>query len=530
MGKIWCNEAFRARAEGTAVGQITAVLGIDIGTSGTKVVAVNASGTVIGSYTSGYNMHVPRALFAEQQPDDWWQATILAVRGVMAKLLDSGLQVAVEGISFSGQMHGLVPLDQHGQVIRPSIIWCDLRSVEQAARLEREVGRAQIIAWTQNPPLPNFTITKLLWMRDHEPDLYRRIGTVLLPKDYVRLQMTGQPAMDLSDASGTLLLDVANRCWSTDMCHAAGIPLAWLPRLVEASEVAGRLTPEAARLLGLAEGTPVVAGAADQAAGAVGLGISDPGEIAAVFGTSGVVLAATERPLRDPLGRLHTFCHALPDKWYVMGVTQAAGGSLQWYRRRFAQAQEAVAQASGRDVYELLMEEAQAAPPGADGVMFLPYLLGERTPHLDPQATGAWLGLRFHHEPQHLVRAVLEGVAYSLRDCYLAMREVGIEATAWRAAGGGANGRVWMDIFASVLDDPITVLKGAQGPAYGAAILAAQGVQLLAANEAKRWLADGEQILPQAQWTARYEALYPIYRSAYQQLTGVMHDLTAVFA
>ncbi|MCY0876542.1 MAG: xylulokinase [Firmicutes bacterium] len=508
--------------------KLSTVLGIDIGTSGTKVVVMSGQGSVLASYTASYPMDVPKPGYAEQHPQDWWQATVEAVRAVIGQVLAQGVDMEVAGISFSGQMHGLVPLDAQGQVIRPSIIWCDLRSVKEAAYLEREIGRAQIITWTQNPPLPNFTLTKLLWMREHEPELFHRIATVLLPKDYVRLQMTGELAMDMSDASGTLLLDVANRKWSREMCDAAGIPFAWLPRLVEANEVAGKLTAEAAQAMGLVAGIPVVAGAADQAAGAVGLGIAEPGVVAAVFGTSGVVLAATAQPQRDPAGRLHTFCHAAPDRWYVMGVTQAAGGSLQWYRRRFAQAAEQAAQSAGKDVYDLLMEQAQSVSPGADGVMFLPYLLGERTPHLDPQATGAWIGLRFHHEAAHLVRAILEGVSYSLKDCYSAMRELGIDATAWRAAGGGANGRVWMDIFASVVGNDVKVLQGAHGPAYGAAILAAQGVQLLSVEESRRLTEGGETVHPRGEWIDRYQKLYPLYGRAYREMKSVMHELVEI--
>lgn len=446
---------------------------------------------------------------------------------MLRQVKSAGRSCEVVSIGFSGQMHGLVPLDQHGDVVRPSIIWCDLRSAEQAQWLEDSIGRSQIIAWTQNPPLPNFTVTKLLWMRDHEPAAYARIRKILLPKDYVRLQMTGSYAMDVADASGTLLFDVAGRRWSEEMCHAVGIPTSWLPQLSESSEVVGTLTKAASDQLGIQEGTPVVAGAGDQAAGAIGLGIVDRGAVSAAFGTSGVVLAATDAPLRDPEGRLHTFCHAETGRWFVMGVTQAAGGSLQWYRRRFAQAQEGVAASIGQDVYSLLLEEARRVRPGSDGLLFLPYLMGERTPHLDPQARGAWLGLEWRHERSHLVRAVLEGVAFSLRDCWEVMAGLGVEATEWRVSGGGAQGPLWMEIFASILDRAVEVVRGAQGPAYGAAILAAQGVGMLGhgATAIGAWVKGGDRIESNAAWVARYQSLYPLYGEAYRSLKGHMHEL-----
>ena len=503
------------------------VLGIDVGTSGTKVVAVSESGVVLASATSGYEMYVPLAGYAEQNPDDWWQGTVLAVNDVLQQLRQAGYSSDVASISFSGQMHGLVPLDGEGRVIRPSIIWCDLRSANEAQWLERTIGRDQIIKWTENPPLPNFTVTKLLWMREHEPEAYARIQTMLLPKDYVRFKMTNAYAMDVADASGTLLFDVAKRKWSKDMCQAVGIPVSWLPPIAESSDVVGYITKDASRQLGIAQGTPVVAGAGDQAAGAMGLGIVDSGAVSAVFGTSGVVLAATDEPLRDPLGRLHTFCHAETGRWFVMGVTQAAGGSLQWYRRRLAQSEEAVASSTGQDVYTLLMQEAGRVGSGADGLLFLPYLMGERTPHLNPDARGAWLGLEWRHERSHMVRAVLEGVSFSLRDCWEAMAQIGVTAREWRVSGGGAQGALWMEIFASVLDHDVQVMRGAQGPAYGAAILAAQGVSMLGHGQdaVYAWVKGGEEAVANSAWAQRYQTLYPLYKQAYELLQGHMKSL-----
>jgi xylulokinase len=503
------------------------VLGIDIGTSGTKVVAVGESGQVLATASEGYGMSVPNVGWAEQDPEDWWRATVEAVKRVMDHLARSGTAVRLAAIGLSGQMHGLVPLDAEGRVIRPAIIWCDLRSVEQTEWLIREVGRDAVIEWTQNPPLPNFTITKLLWMRDHEPDVYARIAKVLLPKDYVRYRLSGGLAMDVSDASGTLLFDVANRRWSEEMCRAAGIPAGWLPELAQSSEVVGRVTKDAGALMGIPEGTPIVAGAGDQAAGAVGLGVADPGLVSVVFGTSGVVLAPTSRPVKDPLGRLHTFCHAVPDRWFAMGVTQAAGGSLQWYRRCFAQEEERQAAAAGEDVYDVLLRQAEAVTPGAEGLLFLPYLMGERTPHLDPRARGAWLGLHWRHERGHLVRAILEGVAFSLKDCWNLISTLGLDVRRWRVSGGGAQGRLWMEIFASVVDASIEVVRAAHGPAFGAAVLAAQGVGMLPAHGdgLERWFESGTVVAPNPSWVEQYRVLYRLYQEAYQVTAELIHSL-----
>ncbi|WDL95361.1 xylulokinase [Alicyclobacillus sp. ALC3] len=502
------------------------VLGIDVGTSGTKVIAVRLDGTIVSVATASYEMMTPKSGYAEQHPEDWWSATVSAIQTVMTQAGD----VSVAGIGLSGQMHGLVPLDKQGRVIRPSIIWCDLRSDAEALELERAVGRDTVIRLTENPPLPNFTITKILWMKHHEPDLYSRIDKVLLPKDYVRYRLTDSFAMDVSDASGTLMLDVAKRAWSKEMCEAAGIPLEWLPPVYESNEVVGHLSATAARLLGLPEGVPVVAGAGDQAAGAIGLGIVEPGTVSAVFGTSGVVLAVTDKSLRDPAGRLHTFCHAQRDSWFVMGVTQAAGGSLQWYRNRLAQMEQAVAARCDADIYTLLMNEAETVAPGADGLLFLPYLMGERSPHLDPQARGAWIGLEWRHTAAHLVRAILEGVSFSLRDCWEAMQELGVTSSGWKASGGGASGRLWMEVFASVIGEPVQILQSSHGPALGAAILAAQGIGALSEDPAaiQAWLGTGNSIPPRADWADFYNDLYPLFQEGYRVTKNLMHDLNGL--
>lgn len=490
------------------------VLGIDIGTSGTKVIAVAENGSIVATATENYELLSKAVGWAEQYPEDWWNATVKATRIVLAKANNS----SVAAISFSGQMHGLVPIDSEGKVIRPAIIWCDLRSVEQAERLEKEIGSETIIEWTQNLPLPNFTITKLLWMRDNEPDLYRRITMVLLPKDYVRYKMTGSFAMDISDASGTLMLDVAHRTWSTEICNAVGIPLNWLPSICESNDIVGYLSKEAGFILGLPSGVPIVAGAGDQAAGALGMGVIEPNDVSSVLGTSGVVLGVTDKPQRDTMGRLHTFCHAQRNRWFVMGVTQAAGGSLQWYRRRFAHAEERIAHRTGLDIYDLLLKQAEKVVPGAEGLLFLPYLMGERTPHLDPNARGAWLGLQWRHEQSHLLRSLLEGVSFSLRDCWSIIHGMGITTNSWKVSGGGSNSKLWMEILASILHHPLEIVQSSHGPAYGAAILAAQGTGILKENpeSVRAWIPPGTFVEPCSEWENFYDKLYPLYKKAYK--------------
>jgi xylulokinase len=487
------------------MGGTPVVIGIDIGTSATKAVAVTAEGRVLGSASVGYDLSTPRSGWAEQDPADWWCATAQAVRDLVRRIEQDSRNLEIVGLGLTGQMHGLVLLDSHGEVIRPAILWCDVRTTDEVAWLEQEVGRQQIIEWTQNPPLPNFTATKLLWVHRHEPDLYQKIAAVLNPKDYVRYRLTGALGAEYSDASGTLLLDVAKRRWSEEMCRALDIPASWLPDLAESQDVVGRLTPEAAAALGLPAGVPVVAGAGDQAAGAVGLGVHHPGVVSVIFGTSGVVLAPTDKPVRDDGGRLHTFCHGLPDRWFVMGVTQSAGGSLQWLKNQLFPG----------DSYDALMERAAKVPPGAEGLLFLPYLMGERTPHLDPHARGAWVGLDWRHGPSHLIRSVIEGVSFSLYDCWRVMEDAGVSASTLRVSGGGGRSELWMRIFASVMRRSVEVVHASHGPAFGAAVLAAMGAGIQVSDT---WWGGGQPVHPEPGWEALYERRYRSYADAYRRL------------
>jgi xylulokinase len=375
-------------------------------------------------------------------------------------------------VGFSGQMHGAVLLDVASEVIRPALIWCDQRTEKQSQDLAQTFGVERLIQLTCNPPLTNFTLTKILWVRENEPENWAHIRHVLLPKDYVRFRLTGDRAIDMADASGTLLLDVAHRRWSTEVLEGAHIPAEWLPRLCESPEVCGTISRQGAEATGLKPGTPVAAGAGDQAAGAVGMGVASAGVVSATIGTSGVVFAASDRPALDPRGRLHTFCHAIPGRWHVMGVTQAAGLSLRWFRDNFGAGAN-----DGRDPYERLSEEAASVPAGADGLLWAPYLMGERTPHLDPNARGALVGLSAFHTRAHVIRAILEGVAFSLKDTFSIFEEISVPVKKVRLGGGGARSPLWQQIQADIYAHEVEILEAEEGAAYGAAILAAVAAQ-----------------------------------------------------
>ena len=376
----------------------------------------------------------------------------------------------IAGVGFSGQMHGAVMLDEKGNVVRPALIWCDVRTNPQCQELTEKIGAAQLIQATCNPALANFTLTKLMWVRENEPKNWERVRWIMLPKDYVRWRMTGERAIDMADASGTLLLDVARRRWSQVMMNAAAIDERMLPALFESPDVCGKISAEGGKALGLRQGTPVVAGAGDQAAGAVGMGIVAPGTVSATIGTSGVVFAATDRPALEPGGRLHTFCHAIPGRWHVMGVTQAAGQSLRWFRDQFGAGKD-----DGRDPYERLTDEAAKAPAGCQGLLWTPYLMGERTPHLDPDARGALVGLTAVHTRAHVIRAILEGVAFSLRDTFTLFDDMKVAVKRIRLGGGGARSSLWRQIQADVYGHEVEIVEAEEGAAYGAAILAGVG-------------------------------------------------------
>ncbi len=485
------------------------LLGLDVGTGGTRAVLVDRSGKLAASAAVEHvAFRSPHPGWAEQDPEDWWRAAQGAIRSVIT----TAGTPRIEAVGLTGQMHGAVMLDTAGEVLRPALIWCDQRTGEECDWLHAKIGRERLIELTANPALPNFTLTKLLWVRKHEPEIFGRIAHLLCPKDYVRYRMTGTYAMDVQEASGTLLLDVAHRRWSSEVARIAGIPENWLPDLFESQEICAKISGGAG-YTGLTAGTPVVAGAGDQGAGAVGMGILAPGSVSATIGTSGVVFAATAAPTRDPLGRLHTFCHAVPGRWHVMGVTQAAGLSLRWLRDTIA---------PGVD-YDTLTTAAAEVAAGSDGLLWTPYLLGERTPHLDSGARAAFVGLTAGHTRGHLVRAVLEGVAYSLKDTFTLFAELGIPVKGVRLGGGGARGPLWREIQAAVYGYTADVLVAEEGGAFGAALLAGVGAGVWPDLEAACGAAIevAQQIEPDTKAVERYAVGYQAYRKVYPALKGI---------
>jgi len=445
------------------------VLGIDVGTGGTRAVLAGPNGKIVSSATCEHGPFAsPRIGWAEQEPQDWYQATGSAIRQAITMGAINPSDISAVGLA--GQMHGAVLLGADDEVLRPALIWCDQRTQAQCDWLNTKVGERQVIELTCNPALTNFTLTKLLWVRDNEPEVWKRFRRVLLPKDYVRFRLTGEHAMDVADASGTLMLDVAHRRWSEEMMTAAGLPMSCLPKLYESPEICGRISEAGAAHTGLKTGTPVVAGAGDQAAGAVGMGIVRAGTVSATIGTSGVVFAATESPAMDPKGRVHTFCHAVPGRWHVMGVTQAAGLSLRWFR-------DLLRGTSANLSYDDLTREAATVPPGSGGVLWSPYLMGERTPHLDPNARATFTGLSASHNRAHLTRALLEGVAFSLKDTFSLFDEMRVPVRNVRLGGGGARSSLWRQIQADVYAHEVEILAAEEGAAYGAALLAGVGAK-----------------------------------------------------
>jgi len=461
----------------------------------------------------------PKIGWAEQRPEDWWRACGLAVRHALAESSLAGDTIACVG--FSGQMHGAVMLDEHMQVVRPALIWCDVRTEPQCRDLTSKIGAERLIQLTCNPALPNFTLTKFLWVRENEPENWKRVRSVMLPKDYVRFRLTGDRAIDMADASGTLMLDVAHRRWSREVLQAAEIDERLLPALYESPDVCGKVSAEGAAATGLKAGTPVVAGAGDQAAGATGMGIVAAGAVSATIGTSGVVFASTDRPALDPKGRLHTFCHAIPGRWHVMGVTQAAGLSLRWFRDQFGAGVD-----DGRDPYERLTDEAATVSPGSDGLLWTPYLMGERTPHLDANARGALVGLTASHTRAHVIRAILEGVAFSLRDAFTIFEEMQVPVKGIRLGGGGARSQLWRQIQADVYGRQVEVVEAEEGAAYGAAILAGVGARIWptvddACNSIVRV---AQRTAPQSAAIGAMNTAYAAYRRVYPATRAIFNS------
>lgn len=494
------------------------VIGVDLGTSGTKTVLFSTDGQPIASKTIEYPLYQPQNGWAEQAPEDWWHAACGSMKEVISK---SGINPKdIKGIGISGQMHGLVMLDKAGNVLRRSIIWCDQRTAAECDEITNKVGASRLIELTANPALTGFTASKILWVRNNEPEIYEKCAHILLPKDYVRYMLTGEFATEVSDASGMQLLDVPNRCWSDEVLSKLGIDKSLLAKVYESPEITGKVTAQAAELCGVPAGTPVVGGAGDNAAAAVGTGTVQDGIAFTTLGTSGVVFAHTDKLSIDPKGRVHTFCCAVPGAWHVMGVTQAAGLSLKWFRDNFCDAEMVAAKGMKKDPYYLMDKQAENIPIGAERLLYLPYLMGERTPHLDPNCRGAFIGLSAMHTRQHMLRAVMEGVVYSQRDSVEVLRGMGVKINDMLACGGGGTSPLWRQMLADVYGCPVKTVVSKEGPALGVAILASVGTGIYkSVQEAcKEVIKTNPAQNPIAANSAEYEKFYKMYTELYPAL------------
>ena len=495
------------------------LLGIDVSTTGAKALLIDLEGEVIASATTTIKLSTPHPLWSEQNPDDWWQGIRLSISKALKEANAHGADIAAIGMT--GQMHGLVLLDANGAVLRPAILWNDQRTAEQCDQIREKVGKDQLIKISGNDALTGFTAPKILWVRENEPEVYKKVKHILLPKDYIRYKLTGQFAVDRAGGSGTILFNLAKRTWSEELINILEIPPEWLPPTFEGPEVTGATTKIAAEETSLSEGIPVVGGGGDQSAQAVGVGAVESGIIALTLGTSGVVFATTESPLIEPEGRLHAFCQAVPERWHFMGVMLSAAGSLQWYRDNLAPGTS----------FDILNSEADSISPGSEGLIFLPYLTGERTPHPDPMARGAWIGLTVRHTRAHLTRSVLEGVAFGIRDSFSLIKSAGLgDIKQVRISGGGAKSQLWQQIMADVLGSELVTVNTTEGAAYGAALLAGVGIGAFeSVQEACNKTIQITGITNPSESTtniyndyyARYQALYPALADEFKQIARV---------
>jgi len=493
-------------------------IGVDVGTSGTKAILIDREGNLLASATCSYDLSTPRPGWAEQDPEDWWNATKESIRRVLE---DSSVdRKEINGIGLSGQMHGTVFLDGKNRVLRPAILWCDQRTAAECDYITETIGKARLTRLTCNPALTGFSAPKIVWLRDNEPETYKKVEKVLLPKDYIRFRLSGEFAGEVSDASGTLLFDVSNRRWSDEVLDKLEIPAKWLPPVYESVEPSTKLRGDLAAELGLTTGTPIVGGGGDQAAGGVGNGVVEEGLVSTALGTSGVVFASSDSPKLDEQSRVHTFCHAAPGIWHVMGVMLSAGGSLQWFRNNLGGEEISEAGKKNMDPYEILTSKAEAAPVGSEGLIFLPYLAGERTPYPDPFARGVFYGISHRHDKAHLIRSVMEGVTYGLRDSLEIFHGMEIEVNQIRASGGGARSKLWRQMQADMFNSPVVTIDKDEGPAYGVALLAAVGTGAYSsvAEACDSTISINSQVEPIPENVDRYNAYYQIYRKLYQDL------------
>ena len=501
----------------------TYLLGIDVGTSSVKAVLIQPDGTVLATASPEHTFETPKPLWAESNPEAWWEGTIRSVQMVLEQSGVDGKDVAAMGLT--GQMHGLVLLDGSGAVLRPCIMWNDQRTAAECAEITEAIGSSEVLGITGNPVLPGFTAPKVAWVKKNEPDVYAKAEHLLLPKDYVRYRLSGELVMDVADGSGTALIEVGARTWSDRMVEASGTQASWLPQLMECAEVSAALSAEAAALLGLRAGIPIAAGAGDQAAQAVGSGIFEEGTLSATFGTSGVVFAHSKEFRVEPDGKLHAFCSAVPGQWHLMGVMLSAAGSLQWFRNNLGELEMKREQAGEGDAYSLLVERAMQAPVGSEGLFFMPYLSGERTPHPDPLARGGFVGLTLRHSKAHLIRSVIEGVTFGMRDSLELMRNLGIEPAEIVVSGGGASNPSWRQIMGDIFGARVMTVNATEGAAFGAALLAgvAGGIYSSVEASCRQTIRPSEQAEPLSSSRESYEAFYQEYVKLYPTLKDHFH-------
>jgi xylulokinase len=494
------------------------VIGCDIGTSGTKAIVVSEKGKVLSKVTVEYPLSTPHPGWAEQDPTTWCFAALNAIAGAVKKARVKASDV--KALGFSGQMHSSVFLDKTGKVLRPALLWCDTRTHEECKEINRKVGIANLRKWVSNPALEGFTLPKILWVKKNEPKIYAQIAQVLMPKDYIRYRLTGSLATEVSDAAGTLYFDVKNRRWSKEILCALNIPLSWFPQVVESQDVCGRLTTSAAKALGLKEGTPIVGGGADNTCGAVGNGIIKTGDVMASLGTSGVFFAHSDKVKVDPLLRAHSFCHSVPKKWYLMGVMLSAGMSLRWYRDTLGLTEKELGKKTSRDPYNILSDEAKKVGEGSEGLIFLPYLMGERTPHKDPHARGAFVGVSARHGRAHFARAVFEGITFGMRDSLEIFRELKVPIRRVVATGGGTVNPFWRQLQADIYGEEVVTVTSQEGPTYGAAILAMVGAGLYPSVPAacSKLIRTVSRTSPRKASVKRYEDWYGEFKKIYPAL------------
>ena len=506
------------------------LIGIDVGTTGAKTILIDENGDLKASSFKEYPLHTPYPKWAEQDPEDWWKATVESIREVMDR---SGVDPEdVKGLGLSGQMHGLVLVDRDHNVLRPAILWCDVRTTEQCGYIREKVGMEDLVRITCNQPLEGFTAPKVIWVRQNEPQIFEKAYKMMLPKDYVRFRLTGEIATEVSDAAGTLLFDVPNRRWSREILERLDIPFEMMPPCYESIDICGRITSEVAEMTGLKAGTPVVGGGADNTCSAVGNGIVKSGRVSASLGTSGVVLAHMDEVRYDPKLRTHTFCHSVPNKWYIMGVMLSAGGAFRWFRDALGDSEKEEAQREGVDPYEILTRKAAEAPVGSEGLIFLPYLTGERTPHGDANAKGVFFGITLRHGKPHMIRAVLEGVTYGMRDSFEIFREIGLPIEQVYATGGGARSELWRQIQADVYNTELVTINIAEGPAFGAAILAGVGAGVYSSIEeaTDKLIRVTSRTQPIPENVSIYDRYYQVYRALYPALKDQFDRVSEIVA